>query len=570
MSTNRVRWWPVLVVGAAVLMWEPVAPLSVVTAQEGEETPPPKKAPPKKTPAKSTPSKSTAPKSAPPKSSKPKSEKPKTEKPKTEKSTGEKPQDEKTKDPTAKKSSAGKSAAGKGEGSKKADDAEVTPQLAMIDGAIADIDMTSLKKPDLQEVLIVRVDRLPDGRVQRMYWQVPPEKRRPAKKSTGDEPSTGDGPKSKTKSKSKSNDDDFPGWDDDIGLPLSPIQKKKEPPAEGEPQPTKPAGEPKAAPSKDQPQLNRVEMLEVKRITVAREIVYETKLGKTETEAKKREYARMKARDVKAWPRITRAGHAAAIRELKQFGAEVQKEFPNLVFYETNNFLFYSDIPPKQVNSYLKSLDAMYDYMCVTYGIKIGTNVWRGKAIVFTFLKQGPFSRFESKFMQSGAGGIAQGVCHPKEDGKVIISAWQGDDVLYFGQTLVHETSHGFTFRYKSPADFPSWVNEGMADIIGMHIVKYDGGTAQQERDAIMILKRIKTFGPNFFDGRIFGWQYGATVALNRYMMTKNKDAYVAFVRGIKEGQKWEDSLKEHFRCTTDQLVAQFGASIGVPDLQAE
>ena len=69
---------------------------------------------------------------------------------------------------------------------------------------------------------------------------------------------------------------------------------------------------------------------------------------------------------------------------------EVVSIFPGTELYETEHFLFVSNIPPQQVGPYIASLDRMYDWMCQLYGVPRDHKVWLGgKVPIFAFLEQG-------------------------------------------------------------------------------------------------------------------------------------------------------------------------------------
>ncbi len=63
-------------------------------------------------------------------------------------------------------------------------------------------------------------------------------------------------------------------------------------------------------------------------------------------------------------------------------------------------------------------------------------------------------------------------------------------------------------------------------------------------------------------------WQYGVASSLNRFLLKTNQQSYVRFIEGLKEGLKWPVALQQAYNGTPEQLVAQYGQSIGLPDLR--
>ena len=277
---------------------------------------------------------------------------------------------------------------------------------------------------------------------------------------------------------------------------------------------------------------------------------------------------RIKARGIEPWPTLTDEEHAAAIENDKKIVAEVKKVYQNIQLHETEHFLFCTNIPPEQCGPYVKSLDKMHDMMCQMYNIKKGTRVWKGKALVVAFLTQEEFIDFERRFMEANLPPGVYGVCHQKPNGDVLIACFRGDRMADFGQMLVHETSHGFIHRYKTPVVLPNWVNEGMADYVGTAMVPCPSVRAG-EQHAIVQMRLQRNMGGDFFTRRnITAWQYGVASTLADYMIRSDKKAYVKFIEGMKEGLTWEESLKAAYKVTPEELVASYGQAIGVPDLR--
>jgi hypothetical protein len=278
------------------------------------------------------------------------------------------------------------------------------------------------------------------------------------------------------------------------------------------------------------------------------------------------------ANGVEPWPVETARDHAAALARTRKMINEVLALLPGTRVYETDHFLFTSNIPADQVKPYVTYLDKMYDWMCELYGVPAGTRVWLGgKAPIFAFQTQDQFVAFEAKFFAVSAQDSQHmyGLCHQNTRGDVVIACFSGEDPNDFGQMLVHETSHGFIHRYKTKARLPSWVNEGMAELIGAEMVPKSTAVKNKERAALAILQERHSLGGDFFTAEpIHDWQYGIASSLNRFLLKTNQQNYVRFIEGLKGGMTWPAALQQAFNGTPEQLVAQYGQSIGVPDLR--
>lgn len=307
----------------------------------------------------------------------------------------------------------------------------------------------------------------------------------------------------------------------------------------------------------------------VDRVWRGKKLIYVSKKAQIAQTQEDNYLARAKARGARPWPRSTWEEYQTVVAEQREFLKKVGAACANMALYETENFLFFSNIPPQQVGPYVVSLDAMHELMCKTYGIKSGAPVWKGKGVVLAFLDRADFLTFEQTFMRVNPEG-AYGICHSKGDGTSVIACYRGDRPEDFGKMMVHETSHGFVHRYNTLAHLPSWLNEGMAEVIGEKVVPKSTSVSRREIAALDRMKKTRNLGGNYFtqDQNIEAWQYGVASSMSKFMMAASGNAFVKFIDGIKEGMPWEESLKAHYNATPEQLVTAYGQSIGVPDLR--
>ena len=277
--------------------------------------------------------------------------------------------------------------------------------------------------------------------------------------------------------------------------------------------------------------------------------------------------ARMEARGVEPWPTLSSAEHAAEVEALRGFVAQVREAFPALQAKETHEFLVLTDIPPAQIGPYVASLDRMHDFLCDFYGIPKGEPVWKGKCLVVAFLNEDDFVAFEGRFMQHQARGT-HGLCHQRSDGRVIMACHRGDDAAAFGHMLVHETSHGFNFRWLSPVLLPNWLNEGIAEWVGTKVVPTCNQVPLKEAQALDYLRTRRDLGPDYLTrDNIDAVQYGIASGMVTFL-AREPAKFAAFVRAIKEGMPMEESLKQSYGVTVPEFVAAYGRAIGVPDLR--
>jgi len=298
--------------------------------------------------------------------------------------------------------------------------------------------------------------------------------------------------------------------------------------------------------------------------------------AKEKKDAERRKWlARLEARGVEAWPEdVSDEEHADAVAKSREMIEEVIDLLPGTQLYETDHFLFTSNMPAEQVIPYAASLDQMYRYMCQLYGVERGEKVWLGgKAPIFAFLEKHQFDAFEERFFpdaRQSLGAVANiyGLCHLSSSGEVVISCYRGDDPHDFGQMLVHETSHGFIHRYKTKARLPNWVDEGMADLVGAEMVPRSKAVRNRELAAMQRLAAQPSLGGMLSAERIVDWQYGLASSLNRFLLQANREGYVRFIEALKEGMTWEAALGEAYASTPEVLLAHYSRWIGVAGLR--
>ena len=322
----------------------------------------------------------------------------------------------------------------------------------------------------------------------------------------------------------------------------------------------------------------------IRSLTIDREKVYEAagsgkltgkealaaKRSQAEAEENAKWLAKAQENKVRVWQDLSREEHEKAIEEHREMIAKVKQAIPEMELYETHEFMFCSNMPRNQVIPYAASLDKMHDMMCTMYRIKQGTPIWRGKCLVMAFLDRAQFHGFEAEFYKSKLEALSNiyGLCHQSSNGRVVISCYRGNDPNDFGQMLVHETSHGFIFRYRTMVQMPKWVNEGMAEWIGQSLVPGSTAVKRKEKHAFQVMQMSRSLNGLFTVSPFEGVYYGMASSLTDFLISTDEGKYAEFIDGIKQGKDWEQSLKDAYDATPQQLATAYGRAIGIPDLR--
>ncbi len=325
-----------------------------------------------------------------------------------------------------------------------------------------------------------------------------------------------------------------------------------------------------------------VEFAAIRSLSIGREVMYQAAVGKPSArdakaekeakaaaEARAQWVARALKNGVSPWPELTNEQHNAAIEENRKQIEKVKAKFPDVAVYETAEFMFCSNIPPNQVDPYVKALDRMHDMMCNMYGIKKGTPVWLGKCLVLAFIEKSQFQETQRTFFRA-APENAYGVCNQLPTGRVVMCCYRGNDPNDFGEMLVHETSHGFNFRYRTQRHLPSWVDEGMAEWIGSTLVPTSNAVRRKEQASLRTMQATHSMQGVLDADPIIEIpnSYGMASSLTTFLVRADQKKYVAFINGIKEGKSWQDSLKDAYHGSVEQMVSGYGRAIGIPDLK--
>jgi len=273
--------------------------------------------------------------------------------------------------------------------------------------------------------------------------------------------------------------------------------------------------------------------------------------------------------EAKFWGAMEPAQAAASVEELKKFAkATKQSVNENLKLYETEYFLFYSDLPPAEARNWQGLLDKMYNRLLRMFDIPRGTNIWRGKALVFVFRNQNDYHTFQAVMHRTNSAGSA-GMCHSFGSGYVHIAFYRQPDDYKFAHVLVHESVHGFIHRYRSPVPVDSWINEGLAEWIAKELVPSDPRRARMEAQLpANTLRQAGGFRGMFDAPHIAGWQYPLALDVTRFMINNKKQGYIKFFNAIKDGTPWEQAFEEGFGIPFDRFVAGYGQARGIDGLR--
>lgn len=275
------------------------------------------------------------------------------------------------------------------------------------------------------------------------------------------------------------------------------------------------------------------------------------------------------------WGDVEGPAAEAAIAQAKAEAAEVEKGLGiKLTLVETEHFLYFTNVPPERTYHSPRLLDQMYDKACDLYGITRGTRLFKGKCPVYMLADRAEFIRFTQVF---GGPAWAAGFCQQSTDGSVRIVMFQGEERGYTTHTMLHETMHGVSWRYRAPQFLPPWVEEGVAEWIATNTTGDRRYSLAKRNLGIARLRENPSLGVGMLGapassdnpggGISEAWQYGIAYDMVATLQKRDPQAFVAFVNALKDGTDVAVAMHDHFGVSFDEFLSRYGRSIGVPNL---
>lgn len=277
---------------------------------------------------------------------------------------------------------------------------------------------------------------------------------------------------------------------------------------------------------------------------------------------------RLASKRKKYWKNLTDKDQQEFNKKLDKMLEKIKTAFErnNLDSRETDFFVLATDLPPQQANFYLFQLDEMYKKLSVAFGLSPQKNIWCGKCLAVIFKDESSFMEFENRLhefeptlkKQTGRGKGAVGICHYFNDGRVVFAGYQAAN-KEFPNTVVHETTHGFVYRYQSNVVLPNWLNEGLSDWASAQIAG-KARIIRKQKFAAREAARNGGWGTDFLKApNIAAWQYGvASSVVDILLKAQKKDEFRRFVDLIKEGHDAEEALKMTFNLDFKELEAAY------------
>jgi hypothetical protein len=272
---------------------------------------------------------------------------------------------------------------------------------------------------------------------------------------------------------------------------------------------------------------------------------------------------------LKSTPAQAKTAMAETRADASKVGKAMKIEFHEL---ETEHFLIFTDWGPESDQFLKDNLEAAYKVVSKQFEIPADENVFAGKLGVFMFNSHGDFLKSGQRFDKipngakgnnivgyfASAGEVVAHLATSKPDAPKGVS---GDAVrTEWAYVLTHEFTHAFVSRYRSPLHIPTWINEGIAEVVA---------SQQFPRD---VMPQARKMAHNPAVARLFEEKAGIQGAdmypvmrtLTEVLLLKDRQSFLKMFDELKTGASGAKALKDNYGWTSDDLQTYWRKYLGV------
>ena len=293
------------------------------------------------------------------------------------------------------------------------------------------------------------------------------------------------------------------------------------------------------------------------------------------------------------WTPMTSKEWNKRLYDQKATVKQYQAAFPKLRCCETRYFLFASDASPQMYREIQALLDRMYGVLCDKFNVPfvdpdeeqagasnrekrnaskskpVRKNIWQAKCVVVVFMNESDYNQFETRFFNQKPSAGTRGLCHQMMDGNVTISCRFAGDKFNLYSSLVHETTHGFSFMHRIAYPLPLWLNEGVSDWTARTLVPQATTCPAKQKQAVAAMQKTHSLGGMFHaTDHLDPWQYGAAAMTVNLLLKRNPGAFVHLIDDVKDGTDVEQTLIKYYNLDYAALANLLGRACGVPGVK--
>jgi tetratricopeptide (TPR) repeat protein len=253
----------------------------------------------------------------------------------------------------------------------------------------------------------------------------------------------------------------------------------------------------------------------------------------------------------------------ALFLKAREWAAEAKKIAPSLHEVESPHFLIFSAKPATDDQPVSALCERMYTALCRQFAIPPTDNIYAGKCFLYMFQDKDQYRKFVSDVVKSGKGnlGDAAGFCH-SNGLEVSIVLGPAKNSYWFNELMVHESTHGFIARYQGPHFIPTWLNEGFADYMAATLVPASHAAEKYVQAQRQALREKKDVTGVFTEVGLNEFDYGIAQSFVRYLIARDRLAFIKLVTLLKQDKSEADALKESYGLTREDFLRDWRKSI--------
>jgi len=251
---------------------------------------------------------------------------------------------------------------------------------------------------------------------------------------------------------------------------------------------------------------------------------------------------------------------AAAMTQARDVAREVEKSLSvKFQEIETRHFLIFTDWP--KADAFLKTnLEGAYTVVSKQFDIPVTENVFVGKLPVFMFNRFEDFKKYAQEYDELGLDKEVLGYFAGHDNGGGHLAMWKPqvssnagtnndnqyhhDPVNQWAYTLTHEFTHAFVARYRSNRMIPTWLNEGIAEVIASSQFPRPAAIEHAKEFAAKNEPIDEVFEEDGFKG---AGAYPVMRTLVETMIHKDRKAFLNMFDAIKDGTRPQIALKKFY-----------------------
>lgn len=257
----------------------------------------------------------------------------------------------------------------------------------------------------------------------------------------------------------------------------------------------------------------------------------------------------------------------AVIAGYKEVGERLRARVgTDIRLIETRHFLIWTDWAKSEHADLERWCEQMYAIVSERFGLPADATVFAGKCPVFCLRSKKRFREVAEaldRYDVSNALGytISEGNGHVHVVVCRLGGSEAGRDV--FASTLVHELSHAFLHRYRSPRPVPLWLNEGLANVVAEDVLGERCFNAEAaDAAARAFARRDRVLGDGFWEtDSLDARYYPMAHSVVAYLIGRDGGAFRALVDDMKQGVEPTEALNDRFGMSYDALESVWRAA---------